>query len=61
MTGIFGTGANLQADINLILQFVMMLVIVWGIVYKSKRKFKKHGQIMGIAVVLHIISFVAVM
>ena len=61
MTGIFGTGALLQTDINLILQTVMSIVIVIGLVYKSKRKFKIHGELMGIAVILHILSLFAVM
>ena len=61
MTGIFGTGAVLQTDINLILQIVMFLIIVIGLVYKNKRKFKKHGGIMGIAVILHVLSFLLVM
>ena len=61
MTGIFGTGAVLQTDINLILQIVMFLIIVIGLFYKNKRKFKIHGGIMGIAVILHILSFLLVM
>ena len=61
MTGIFGTGAVLQTDINLILQIVMFLIIVIGLVYKNKRKFKIHGGIMGIAVILHILSLLLVM
>ena len=61
MTGIFGTGALIQTDINLILQVVMFIVIVVGVVYKNKRKFKMHGELMGIAVILHIITFFAVM
>lgn len=61
MTGIFGTRAVLQTDINLILQIVMFLIIVIGLVYKNKRKFKIHGGLMGIAVILHVISFLTVM
>jgi len=61
LTGIFGTGAVLQTDINLILQIVMFLIIVIGLVYKNKRKFKIHGGIMGIAVILHILSFLLIM
>jgi uncharacterized membrane protein YozB (DUF420 family) len=61
LTGIFGTGAVLQTDINLILQIVMFLIIVIGLVYKNKRKFKIHGGIMGIAVILHIVSLLLVM
>lgn len=61
MTGIFGTGALIQTDINLVLQVVMFIVIVVSLVYKSKRKFKIHGGLMGTAVILHLISLFAVM
>jgi len=61
LTGIFGTGALLQTDINLILQVVMFVVIVIGLVYKNKNKFKIHGELMGIGVILHVISFFAIM
>ena len=61
MTGIFGTGALLQTDINLILQIVMFLVIVISLVYKNKNKFKIHGGLMGIAVILHVLSLLVVM
>ena len=61
MTGIFGTGALIQTDINLILQVVMLIIIVVGLVYKKRRKFKIHGGLMGIAVILHLISLFAVM
>ena len=61
MTGIFGTGALFQTDINLILQIVMFLIIIIGLVYKNKRKFKIHGGMMVIAVILHILTFVLVM
>ena len=39
----------------------MFLIIVIGLVYKNKRKFKIHGGIMGIAVILHVLSFLLVM
>ena len=61
LAGIFGTHAHFGADINLILQILMFLIIVIGLVYKKKNKFKIHGELMGIAVILHIISFLAVM
>ena len=61
MLGIFGTEAFLQTDINLILQVVMFVVIGISLFYKNKQKFKIHGQTMGIALVLHIITFLAVM
>jgi len=61
LTGIFGTGALLQTDINLILQIVMFLIIVIGLVYKKRNKFKIHGGLMGIAVIMHVLSLLAVM
>ncbi len=61
LTGIFGTGAIFQTDINLILQIVMFLIIIIGLIYKVKRKFKIHGILMGIAIILHVLSFVLVM
>jgi len=61
LTEVFGTGAVLQTDINLILQIVMFLIIVSSLIYKKKMKFKIHGGLMAIAVVLHITSLLAVM
>ena len=61
MKGIFGTGAVLQTDINLILQIIMFLIIVVSLIYKKKMKFKIHGGLMAIAVILHVLSLLAVM
>jgi len=61
LTGIFGTGAVIQTDVNLILQIVMFLIIIIGLVYKNKNKFKIHGGLMGIAVILHVLSLLLVM
>jgi len=61
LTGIFGTGAFFQTDIYLILQIGMFLIIVISLVYKNKNKFKIHGGLMGIAVILHVLSLLVVM
>ena len=61
MTGIFGTKALLQTDINLILQMIMFLILLAGYVYRKKGRFKAHGVVMGIAVLLHVFSFLLVM
>ena len=53
--------ADLGADINLILQIVMFLFLIIGLVYKNKRRFRIHGSIMGIAVILHVITFLTAM
>jgi uncharacterized membrane protein YozB (DUF420 family) len=61
LTGIFGTGALIQTDINLILQIVMLIIVVVSLVYKNKRKFKTHAELMGTAVILLVVSLFAVM
>ena len=59
--GIFGTSALLITDINLLVQIVSFLVLLVGVIYKIKGKFKIHGLLMGLAVLLHFITFVIVM
>ena len=61
MTGIFGTEAALNVDVNLILQIIMFVIIVISLFYKNKMKFKIHGLLMGIAVILHVLTFLTVM
>ena len=59
--GIFGTSALLITDINLLIQIVSFMVLLVGVIYKIKGKFKIHGFLMGLAVLLHFITFVVVM
>ena len=61
MTGIFGTGASLEVDLNMILQIASFLILVLALIYKNKKNFKMHGVTTGIAVILHVISFLAIM
>ena len=61
MSGLFGTRAILQTDINLILQIAAISLLLIGYLYKRKYKFKLHGASMGIATTLHIISFITIM
>ena len=61
MTGIFTANSHLGADVNLILQIVMLLLLIIGLFYKKKRKFKMHGVLMLIAVILHVLTFLVVM
>lgn len=53
--------ALLIADVNLILQIVILAVLVVGLAWKQKSKFVFHGSTMLIAVVLNAISFFLVM
>jgi uncharacterized membrane protein YozB (DUF420 family) len=61
LTGIFGTGAALNVDVNLALQVIMFVIIIISLFYKYRMKFKIHGVLMGIAVILHILTFLTVM
>jgi uncharacterized membrane protein YozB (DUF420 family) len=53
--------ALLIADINLILQIVILAMLIIGLAYKQKGKFAFHGSAMLIAVVLNAVSFFFVM
>ena len=61
MAGILGTQAYLGADMNLIFQLTTFVLIIISVVFKKKKKFKTHGQLMGVAIVMHIISFITIM
>lgn len=61
MSGIFGTNAVLITDINLLIQIISFLLLLTGLAYKAKGKFKMHGSFMGLAVFLHLISFLLAM
>lgn len=57
MSGIFGTNAVLITDINLLIQIISFVMLLAGLVYKIKGKFKMHGSLMSIAIILHLLSF----
>jgi uncharacterized membrane protein YozB (DUF420 family) len=61
LTGIFGTSAVLITDLNLLIQIVSFLILLISIFYKFQGKFKIHGSLMGLAVLLHFITFVVSM
>lgn len=61
MAGILGTQAYLGADMNFIFQLTTFVLIIISVVFKKKKKFKTHGQLMGVAIVMHIISFITIM
>jgi uncharacterized membrane protein YozB (DUF420 family) len=56
-----GTNALLAVDLNLILQIVTFIILGVGFYYKTLKNYKLHGTFMGVAVILHIITFIAVM
>lgn len=61
MSGIFGTNAVLITDINLLIQIISFVMLLAGLVYKIKGKFKMHGSLMSIAIILHLLSFLIAM
>jgi len=61
MSGIFGTYAAFITDVNLLIQIISFLLILIGFGYKIKKKFKIHGYVMGVAIVLHLVFFVIAM
>jgi uncharacterized membrane protein YozB (DUF420 family) len=61
LSGIFGTNAVLITDINLLIQLISFIILLTGLLYKAKGKFKTHGSFMGLAILLHFISFLLAM
>lgn len=51
----------LLTDLNLIVQIITLVIILISLFYKNRKKFKVHGATMGVAVILHVLSFVSVM
>ena len=48
-------------DLNLLIQILTLAAIFVSLYYKRKGKMKYHGAIMGVAVVLHLLTFVSIM
>ncbi|UCH31333.1 MAG: DUF420 domain-containing protein [Candidatus Bathyarchaeota archaeon] len=60
--GLFNVNASLYADLNLVFQISILILLFVGIlIARRKRKFKRHGALMGIALTLNTISIVIVM
>ena len=61
MPGIFGTNAVLITDLTLLIQIAAFILLLGALVYKTKGKFKIHGSVMGVALIVHFISFLIAM
>ena len=61
MAGIFSPNSALITDVNLMIQIVSFLIIAVAIGYKMKKKYRIHGMLMGIGVILHLVFFVVAM
>ena len=51
----------LHTDLNLLTQLLTLAIIFVSLYYKRKGKLKRHGATMGVAVILHLLTFVLVM
>ncbi|MGQ9494102.1 MAG: DUF420 domain-containing protein [Anaerolineae bacterium] len=60
-SGILGTRANLIADINLILQVVILVILIVGASQAKRRNFQIHHVWMTVAVVANAVLIVAIM
>jgi len=61
LSGIFGTNSVVITDVNLLIQIISFIILLIGLIYKTKGNFKLHGSFMGLAVFLHLISFLMAM
>jgi len=64
MPGIFGTNAPLAADLSLLLQLIIFVILILGIRFGRKKTLdglKTHGRIMTGTVALHTIGILLVM
>jgi hypothetical protein len=60
--GFLGTSASTVADINLVAQLVIVVLLATGWVYgRDKKKIKLHGQLMVVAVLVNGVAIALVM
>ncbi len=60
-TGILGTRAGLVADVNLILQIAILIVLTLGAVQAKRRHFDAHHTLMTAAVIANAVLIIAIM
>ncbi|UCE43629.1 MAG: hypothetical protein JSV57_04530 [Candidatus Bathyarchaeota archaeon] len=60
--GLFNPNAPLTADLNLLFQIFIFILLVGGIaIAKLRRKFSQHGAMMGVAATFNTVSILIVM
>jgi uncharacterized membrane protein YozB (DUF420 family) len=59
--GLFGNFAPVLADVNLILQIAMLVLLAVGWLVARNRRFRNHGLLMVVAFVVHTIAIVTIM
>ncbi len=59
--GFLGTGATFEADVNLVVQFIMGLALVAGVVLAKQKRFRAHGICQTTALLLNLLMIGLVM
>jgi uncharacterized membrane protein YozB (DUF420 family) len=60
--GLFNVNAPLFADLNLLLQIIIFVMLFGGVIAaRFRRDFRRHGAVMGLAVLLNTLSIAVVM
>ncbi len=60
--GLFNANAPLASDLNLLLQIAILVFLAVGVsIAKLRRRFIKHGVVMGVVVALNTVSIAVVM
>jgi plastocyanin/uncharacterized membrane protein YozB (DUF420 family) len=61
MNGFLGTGATLQADLNLVVQVAMGIALLFGMVLAKRKKFKEHKYCQSAVMILNLILIFLIM
>ncbi|TFG07136.1 hypothetical protein EU522_01010 [Candidatus Thorarchaeota archaeon] len=57
--GLFGTSASILVDINLILQYITLVLLIIG--WVKKKPYKQHGYLMMVVLVITLVTTIAIM
>src|SRR6266704_4379236 len=61
MKGFLGTGATFEADVNLVVQFIMGAALVAGILLARQQRYKAHGICQTTVLLLNLLMIGLVM
>lgn len=59
--GLFGTGAGLKADVNLLVQLLMGAALLAGMVLARRRRYRAHAICQGGVMLLNLVMIASVM
>ncbi len=61
MSSIFGTGAPVFSDLNLLLQIIVLMALIFGATLCVKKRFIEHSRVMTAVVILNAAGLIFVM